>query len=188
MDPRPKIRLMLYRRHGEEAHPIQETSGQDAHAPHRGRPTRGDASRLDAIYQQVRAVLASARDRAWQAVNTTMVEAYWEVGRIIVEEEQAGKGRADYGRRVLDELSARLTADFGKGYDPSNLRNMRAFFLVYPIRDALRHESSWTHYRHLLRVNKPNARAFYEAEAVKRAGQPVNWPGRSTRCSSSASP
>ena len=127
---------------------------------------RGDASRLDAIYQQVRAVLASARDRAWQAVKTTMVEAYWEVGRIIVEEEQAGKGRADYGRRVLDELSARLTADFGKGYDPSNLRNMRAFFLVYPIRDALRYELSWTHYRHLLRVDKPDARAFYEAEAV----------------------
>jgi hypothetical protein len=76
-----------------------------------------------------------------------MVDAYWEVGRIIVEEEQAGKGRADCGKRVLEELPARLTADFGKDYDPSKLRNMRSFFLVYSIRDAPRHELSWTHHR-----------------------------------------
>ena len=95
-----------------------------------------------------------------------MVEAYWEIGRVIVEEEQAGKGRADYGKRILDGLSARLTAEFGKGFDPSNLRNMRAFFLTYQIRDALRHELSWTHYRLLLRVDDRDARTFYEAEAV----------------------
>jgi predicted nuclease of restriction endonuclease-like (RecB) superfamily len=126
----------------------------------------GDISRLDSVYQQVRAVLASARDRAWQAVNTTMVEAYWEVGRIIVEEEQAGKEKADYGKRIVDGLSERLRAEFGKGYDRSNLFHMRAFFLSYPKVDALRRQLSWTHYRHLLRVAKPDARAFYEAEAV----------------------
>jgi predicted nuclease of restriction endonuclease-like (RecB) superfamily len=126
----------------------------------------GDASRLDAVYQQVRAVLASARDRAWQAVNTTMVEAYWEVGRIIVEEEQAGKEKADYGKRIVDGLSERLRAEFGKGYDRSNLFHMRAFFLAYPKVDALRRRLSWTHYRHLLRVGKHDARSFYEAEAV----------------------
>jgi DUF1016 N-terminal domain len=126
----------------------------------------GDASRLDAVYQQVRAVLASARDRAWQAVNTTMVEAYREVGRIIVEEEQAGKEKADYGKRIVDGLSERLRAEFGKGYDRSNLFHMRAFFLAYPKVDALRRQLSWTHYRHLLRVGKPDARSFYEAEAV----------------------
>jgi predicted nuclease of restriction endonuclease-like (RecB) superfamily len=126
----------------------------------------GDASRLDAVYQQVRAVLASARDRAWQAVNTTMVEAYWEVGRIIVEEEQAGKEKADYGKRIVDGLSERLRAEFGKGYDRSNLFHMRAFFLSYPKVDALRRQLSWTHYRHLLRVAQPDARSFYEAEAV----------------------
>lgn len=122
--------------------------------------------RLDAVYGQVRDILAAARDRAWQAVNAAMVAAYWEVGRIIVEEEQAGEGRAGYGKRVLEELSRRLGADFGRGFDPSNLRNMRAFFLTYPIRDALRRELSWTHYRLLLRVANPDARAFYEAEAV----------------------
>ncbi len=114
-------------------------------------------SLLDALYAQVREILTLARDRAWQAVNTAMVESYWEVGRVIVEEEQAGKGRAGYGKRVLEGLAQRLTVEFGKGFDQSNLRNMRAFFLSYPIRDALRRELSWTHYRLLLRVDKPDA-------------------------------
>ncbi len=122
--------------------------------------------RLDALHRQVREILAAARERAWHAVNTVMVDAYWEVGRAIVEDEQAGKQRASYGKRVLEGLAKRLQAEFGKGYDPSNLRNMRAFFVTYPIRDALRRELSWTHYRLLLRVDDPAARAFYEAEAV----------------------
>jgi predicted nuclease of restriction endonuclease-like (RecB) superfamily len=122
--------------------------------------------RLDALHRQVREILSAARERAWQAVNTVMVAAYWEIGRVIVEDEQAGKERASYGKRVLEGLAERLQAEFGKGYDPSNLRNMRAFFVTYPIRDALRHDLSWTHYRLLLRVENPDARAFYEAEAV----------------------
>src|SRR5262249_40744804 len=93
------------------------------------RTRKSTETRLDAVYRQVRDILASARDRAWQAANTAMVQAYWEIGRIIVEEEQAGRGRADYGKRVLEGLSERLTVEFGKGFDPSNLRNMRSFFL-----------------------------------------------------------
>ncbi len=122
--------------------------------------------RLDALHRQVREILTAAKERAWQAVNTVMVDAYWEVGRVIVEDEQAGKLRASYGKRVLEGLAERLQAEFGKGFDQSNLRNMRAFFVTYPIRDALRRELSWTHYRLLLRVDNPAARAFYEAEAV----------------------
>ena len=95
-----------------------------------------------------------------------MVEAYWDVGRAIVEEEQAGRERADYGKRVIDGLSQRLRQDFGRGYDRSNLFHMRAFFLAYPKVDALRRQLSWTHYRLLLRVDNPDARAFYETEAV----------------------
>jgi predicted nuclease of restriction endonuclease-like (RecB) superfamily len=124
------------------------------------------AQRLDDLYHHVREILAAARNRVWQAVNTAMVEAYWGVGRAIVEEEQAGRERADYGKRVIDGLSQRLRQDFGKGYDRSNLFHMRAFFLAYPNVDALRRQLSWTHYRLLLRVDNPSARAFYEAEAV----------------------
>jgi predicted nuclease of restriction endonuclease-like (RecB) superfamily len=136
-----------------------------ASRPQPGEPMATDL-RLDTLYLQVREILTAARDRAWQAVNSAMVGAYWEVGRAIVEDEQAGKGRAGYGKRVLEGLAKRLQAEFGKGHDQSNLRNMRAFFVTYPIRDALRHELSWTHYRFLLRVDNTDARAFYEAEAV----------------------
>lgn len=121
---------------------------------------------LDLLYQRIKDVLAQARSKAWQAVNTAMVMSYWEIGRIIVEEEQKGERRAGYGTYMLDVLSEKLTADFGKGFDRTNVSKMRAFYLAYPIVDALRPQLSWTHYRLLLRVEKPEARAFYETEAV----------------------
>ena len=134
----------------------------------RPKPVKSPAvdARLDTLYRQVREILDSARSQAWQAVNTAMVESHWEVGRVIVEEEQAGRERADYGKRIIENLSHRLQADYGKGYDRSNLFHMRAFFLAYPIVDAVRRQLSWTHYRSLLRVEKLDARSFYEAEAV----------------------
>ena len=99
---------------------------------------KANKTRLNTVYQQVREIIISAGDRAWQTVNTTMVKAYWQIGRVIIEEEQAGKGRADYGKRIVDGLSERLRAEFGKGYDRSNLFHMRAFFLAYPKVDAVR--------------------------------------------------
>ena len=124
-------------------------------------------------YERIRAILSEARARAYRAINTAMVAAYWEIGRVIVEEEQRGQQRAEYGQGLVVELSQRLTAEFGRGYDRSNLQHMRAFYLAYPICDALRRELSWTHYRLLLRVEKPEARAFYEVEAVNS-----NWSTR----------
>lgn len=121
---------------------------------------------IEQIYQRIKEVLTNARSRAWQAVNTAMVASYWEIGRLIVEEEQKGKARAEYGSYLLDSLSRRLTAEFGQGFDRSNISKMRAFYLAYPIVDALRPQLSWTHYRLLLRVEKPDARSFYEAECV----------------------
>lgn len=121
---------------------------------------------LDGIYQRIQSILAEARSQAWRAVNAAMVAAYWEIGRVIAEEEQAGQARADYGQRLVEELSVRLTAEFGRGFDRSNLFHMRAFFRAYPIVDALRRQLSWTHYRTLLKVERSDARSFYEAEAV----------------------
>ena len=111
-------------------------------------------------------MLTEAGARAYRAINTAMMAAYWEIGRAIVEQEQQGQERAGYGQALLEELSSRLKSEFGKGFDPSNLAKMRAFYLAYPILDAVRPELSWTHYRLLLRVEKPEARAFYETEAV----------------------
>ena len=121
---------------------------------------------LDRVYERIRSVLTEARNRAYQAINSAMVAAYWEIGRTIVEEEQQGAQRAEYGKQIIASLSERLRRDFGKGFDRSNLWNMRAFFLGYPKLDALRRELSWTHYRILLRVENSDARSFYENEAV----------------------
>ncbi len=126
-------------------------------------PTPSD---LQYSYERIRTILSDARLQAYRAINTAMVAAYWEIGRVIVEQEQRGQQRAEYGQAILEELSSRLKSEFGKGFDPSNLAKMRAFYLLYPILDALRPELSWTHYRLLLRVEKPEARAFYESEAV----------------------
>jgi predicted nuclease of restriction endonuclease-like (RecB) superfamily len=102
-----------------------------------------------------------------------MVLAYWHIGREIVEEEQKGKSRADYGKRLLEVLSERLTEEFGEGFHASNLWNMRQFYQNYPILDAVRRELSWTHYRILMRVENPQARSFYEIECIKN-----NWSAR----------
>jgi predicted nuclease of restriction endonuclease-like (RecB) superfamily len=121
---------------------------------------------VEEVYRRVREILTQARSRTWQAVNAEMVTAYWEVGRAIVEEEQKGRVRADYGTKLLEELSVRLTAEFGEGFRPSNLRNIRAFYRAFPNRYALRNDLTWTHYRLLMRVENPQARAFYQTEAV----------------------
>ena len=113
------------------------------------------------LYQQIKDLLIQSRSKAMQAVNTEMVACYWNIGRLIVEEEQRGKERAAYGKRLIKELARRLSAEFGRGFDKSNLWNMRAFYLSYPKIDAVRRELTWTHYRILLRVEDPSARAFY---------------------------
>lgn len=97
-----------------------------------------------------------------------MMQCYWEIGRLIVEHEQNGQLRADYGKQQLLSLSLILTSRLGKGFDERNLRNMRAFYQAYPIRNALRSELSWTHYRCLLRIDNISAREWYMNEAISR--------------------
>ncbi len=121
---------------------------------------------FEQTYDRIRSILTEARATAHRAINVAMVAAYWEIGRVIVEEEQRGDDRADYGRRVVENLAGRLHVDFGGGFDRSNLWHMRSFYLSYPILDAVRRELSWTHYRLLLRVENPDARGFYEKEAI----------------------
>jgi hypothetical protein len=98
------------------------------------------------IYSDIRRILQSARKRVYDAVNSEMVEAYWRIGKRIVEEEQGGAERAKYGKKQLEQLSEQLTVEFGKGFNVRNLRNMRTFYQTYPIRNALRTELNWTHY------------------------------------------
>ena len=125
------------------------------------------------FYSDIKAILSDARNKAFRAVNSVMVDAYWNVGRRIVEEEQKGRKKAHYGQKLLENLSKKLTLDFGKGFDPSNLWNMRKFYLTFPTLDALRRELSWTHYRLLLRVENDKARNFYLNECAE-----ANWSTR----------
>ncbi len=128
---------------------------------------RSDAAMVpDGFYRQIASILDAARERAYAAVNFAMVEAYWEIGRSIVE-EQGGKERAEYGEALLQGLAERLTADFGKGFDARELRKMRQFYLSFPIRDALRPELSWTHYRRLSRIPDSEARMWYMNECAE---------------------
>lgn len=130
----------------------------------------GDA---EAVYRAIRETIVTARRRASAAIRNEMVEAYWEVGRQIVETQGE---RAEYGKRLLHYLAQRLTAEFGRGYRESNLRNMRQFYLAYQIRYALRSELSWTHYRELMRVADPAQREFYAREAAESG-----WTARQLR-------
>ena len=124
-----------------------------------------NAALLDALRQ----LLGKSRSSLQQTVNSTMVLTYWQVGQLIVEHEQRGESRASYGKQVLKELAAKLTTEFGKGFDLTNLRKMRQFYLVFPIRDALRLELSWTHYRTLIRIESEQARMWYMQECIEQA-------------------
>ncbi|HEX9048580.1 MAG TPA: PDDEXK nuclease domain-containing protein [Verrucomicrobiae bacterium] len=178
--------------------------------------TRPKNKRPAPVYQRIRQILESVRSGLARSVNTTLVVANWLVGREIVEEEQRGSQRAEYGARLLEELSQRLKQDFGEGYSVQNLRYMRQFYLEFPalvralpIHQTLRGELpdfsgaasvneirhtpcgelgeslqewkpgqlhpnlSWSLYRHLLRVEKPEARSFYQIEAIQN-----NWSAR----------
>lgn len=124
------------------------------------------------FYEQIRLILETARNQAYSAANSAMVQAYWSIGKSIVE-QQGKSERAEYGRKLLQELSTQLTRDFGKGFTASNLRNMRQFYLTFPNCYALRSNLSWTHYRMLMRVENEKARNFYLEECEK-----ANWSTR----------
>lgn len=117
-------------------------------------------------YSTVRGYIIAAQKQVYSAVNSAMVIAYWNIGKQIYE--ACGENdRAAYGKQLLQFLSDKLTAEFGKGFDVRNLRNMRQFYMTFPIRNALRSELSWTHYRSLMKVTDDVARNFYLEEAVK---------------------
>ena len=121
------------------------------------------------IYSEIKETLLSSRNQAYAAVNFAMVQAYWQIGRIIVEHEQGGNMRADYGKSVLQELSARLTEDFGKGFSVRTLQQMKKFYVMFPNTNALRSQLTWTHYRLLLSVENEQARQWYMNEAIASA-------------------
>ena len=130
---------------------------------------RGGEGIKNDFYNEIKSILVNARNKVYNTANFAMVQAYWNIGKKIIE-EQGGKDTAEYGQGLLEELSKQMTKDFGKGFTVANLKNMRQFYLIFPNGYALRSELSWTHYRSLMRVENEKARNFYLEEAIKS-----NW-------------
>lgn len=120
------------------------------------------------LLDSVRELLINSRKQLVRVVNTAMVQTYWQIGKLIVEDEQNGKIRAEYGKQVLANLAKELQREFGKGFDVRNLRNMRVFYLAYPIWNTVCTELSWSHYRVLLRIGDIQARAWYLDECAEQ--------------------
>ena len=125
------------------------------------------------LFERIRDRVMQTRHQLQRSVNATMVQTYWDIGRMIVEEEQAGESRAAYGKAQLQTLANQLSKQLGKGFDATNLRNMRQFYQLFPIRDAVRSELSWTHYRILIRIKSVQARNWYLQEAINE-----DWSSR----------
>jgi predicted nuclease of restriction endonuclease-like (RecB) superfamily len=128
---------------------------------------------FDGLLRDLREFITESRRQVLRAVDVVQVRTCWGVGRHIVEFEQGGAARAEYGAKLLPRLAEKLTEEFGRGFDASNLRYMRLFYLAFPICDALRHELSWTHYRTLIRIEDEHAREWYAKETIEQ-----NWSSR----------
>ena len=114
-----------------------------------------------------------ARNEVAREVNNILVQTYWEIGRIIVEDEQGHSERAEYGKELINDLSRQLTKEYGKGFSKSNLFNMRNLYLSYPIFQTLSGKLTWSHYCELLSISDEKKRSFYEKESIN-----ANWSVR----------
>ena len=106
--------------------------------------------------------MKNARKQISVKINNILVQTYWEIGKIIIEDEQENSERAEYGKKLLKELSKKLTNEYGKGFSRSNLQNMRQFYLKYPICQTLSGKLNWSHYCEILSISDDKERAFYE--------------------------
>ena len=125
------------------------------------------------MVDEIKLVFGKARNSIAQTVNSELLFAYWNIGRIMVENEQSQPERADYGKQTIRELSKALTRELGRGFSVSNLQFMRRFYLTYQIQQTVSVKLSWSHYCELLSISDPDKRSFYEKEAVN-----ANWSVR----------
>jgi len=125
----------------------------------------------DGFYSRILDLLKTARKTVVQSVNKTIVDTYFEIGRLIVEEEQNGKSKAEYGQNLIPELSQKLTTEFGKGFSTTNLKQMRTFYLTYSKGQTVSDEFrlSWSHYLMLMRIDNVEERRFYEIETAENS-------------------
>lgn len=124
-----------------------------------------DENEINSIYGNIKELVINSRNRVYSAVNTEMLNLYWNIGKIIMEIQQ-GDERASYGEAVLEKLSEKLTREFGKGFSIINLRRMRKFYCLFPIRSTVLNELSWSHYLELIKIEEQRKRDFYLKETI----------------------
>ena len=128
------------------------------------------------LVTQIKALLETSRQKIAVEVNTTLLQTYWQIGRLIVEEEKAHIGNEEYKKQSLRQLSKELTSEFGKGFSRSNLSNIRQFYLLHQNVQTVSGQLSWSHYCELLSISDSKKRNFYEKEVVNS-----NWSVRELR-------
>ena len=121
---------------------------------------------INGLYQEVREIISSARQNAVRSVDFCRVQMYWQIGRSILEEEQKGKERADYGSYLLKNLAKKLEPEYGSGFSYRQLQFCRQFYRMYPIANALRSQFNWTQYRLLIAISDDYKREYYELETM----------------------
>lgn len=119
------------------------------------------------ILQQIQSIIHQARENAIRSVDTHRVRMYWEIGRVIFQEEQKGKQRATYGEFLIKSLSRELLPAFGSAFSVRQLQLFRQFYQIFPIANALRSQFNWSHFRIFMRLDNQSKRSFYMAETVK---------------------
>ena len=126
----------------------------------------GKSGNINSLAENIAHLVADARGRALQTVNTALIETYWQVGRYIVEFEQQGNAKAKYGDNLLTSLAKLLSTRLGKGFSRPNLNNMRKFYLYYPICQTVSDKLSWSHICELITIDDDLERSFYEKECI----------------------
>lgn len=124
---------------------------------------------IDNIYEDIKNKIINAKSKMLKQIDTTMVEVYWYVGKITYELSE-NSSRASYGKNVIEELSLRLSKEFGSGFSSVSIRRMRRFYEYYPNWSAVPTELSWTHFQELIKITRTEEREFYQNEAIKS-----NW-------------
>ena len=125
------------------------------------------------VFNNIKRLMDNARNKVANEVNSILLQTYWEIGRIIVEDEQGHSERAEYGKELINDLSRQLTKEYGRGFSRSNLQNMRNLYLSYPICQTLSGKLTWSHYCELLSISDERKRSFYEQESIN-----ANWSVR----------
>jgi len=125
-----------------------------------------NVSQQNEFYSGIKTLIKRSRTNVYEAVNFSMVQTYWQIGKRIFEEQQKGNGQTDYGKFIVESLGKQLTIDFGKGFDYNNLIDMRLFFSTFPTVNTLRSMLSWSHYRLIINLEEAQAQVFYMNKAA----------------------